>query len=173
MKIFLNIILIFTILTISVGHIFIFSIQEHFIKKEIKRALLKNTPDAELKTLVIAKNKLNSENGFKYIHSKEFKYLGEMYDIVRKFESKDSIKFVCIHDKDETALINNFVKYCKDDKNSSPIKRKINILNLDYYIITDYNVNYISFSLFLFDIESDNYNSFHPQIASPPPELFA
>ncbi|MFD1551731.1 hypothetical protein [Putridiphycobacter roseus] len=56
----------------------------------------------ELTLLKFSKSEVAS--ALKWKHSKEFKFKGEMYDVVSKTETVDSIFFYCWWDKKETAL---------------------------------------------------------------------
>ena len=170
MKIFLNILLIFTFLAASIGHIFIFSLEEYSIKKEMKRAIVKNMSETELTTITILKSDLYTENGYQLIEDNELKCFGEMYDIVNTIELKDSIKYICIHDDAESELISNFIKYSNSDKSNSPIKQKIITSTIDNYVLSnnEHLNRYYSKNL-IFNVES-KYLCIHADIESPPPE---
>ena len=75
------------------------------IKKEIKRQLKQGVPDNELVLLGIpAELEKEPNTHFQRIHAREFKYLGQMYDIVRQESCDDTTWYWCIHDFKESAL---------------------------------------------------------------------
>ena len=48
--------------------------------------------------------KTYAESGLRWEHSKEFEWLGEMYDVVSTESKDDSVTYWCWWDKEETAL---------------------------------------------------------------------
>ena len=59
----------------------------------------------------VAENKID----FKWIHSREFIYNGEMYDIVKKEENDKQLFLYCINDKKEEKLEEEFAKKVEKD----------------------------------------------------------
>lgn len=75
------------------------------IKKEIKRQLKQGIPEHELVLLGIPAELEKEPNArFQRIHAREFRYLGQMYDIVRQESRDDTTWYWCIHDFKESAL---------------------------------------------------------------------
>ena len=72
------------------------------VRKEVKSEMLAGIDKSELVfftfSLIDTKTKLD------WKHSKEFEYNGEMYDIVEKTHTKDSIQYLCWWDHEETKL---------------------------------------------------------------------
>ncbi len=84
---------------------FYFKQRQYQIKKAIKRQIKKGVNDEDLVLLKIAKVLENTSNeDFERIHSKEFRYKGEMYDIVRFEDRGSETWYWCIWDREETAL---------------------------------------------------------------------
>ena len=57
----------------------------------------------------------------RWVHSKEFEFLGEMYDVVYKKTSKDSIHYWCWWDHQETTLnkeLNTLLNRTRNQSNS-------------------------------------------------------
>lgn len=77
------------------------------IKKEVKNKLIFNTPKDELVTF-----KFEIEGAvFKSLdwkHSREFEYLGKMFDIVEADTVAGFVHYLCFPDKQETALNKEF-----------------------------------------------------------------
>jgi hypothetical protein len=122
----LSILLVIVILTNSVGITFLFLQQRSNIKSEF-RNFLKNTIDkSELVKIVISK--INSKQYlFHKTDKDEFKYRGKMFDIVRQYETKDSIYYYCINDEKEEKLLIQFSEILKStlDGNKN-IKKSFN-----------------------------------------------
>ena len=53
---------------------------------------------------------LNGKVNFRWIHSREFKYNGDMYDIVKKEETDKQLIVHCINDTKEKKLEEEFEK---------------------------------------------------------------
>ena len=81
---------------------FSFHIELKLVRREVKHKIMAGIDHDELTLLKFSKSEATAE--LKWKHSKEFKYKGEMYDVVNRAESKDSIFFYCWWDKKETAL---------------------------------------------------------------------
>ena len=130
-------------------------------------------PSELITTLIISKNKLNAENGFRWEESNEFNYLGTMYDVITQYDSCDSIKFTCYHDVNETTLINNFVQHNNEnDLKHPPIKRFVKLHQPDIF----YNYLYeTTQEQFITIIYFDNYRrellSTDKLPITPPPEF--
>ena len=80
-------------------------------KEEIIELLIFNKED-------IQKGKID----FRWIHSREFKYNGDMYDIVKKEETDKQLIVHCINDTKEKKLEDEFEK--RVHKNSSEDKQR-------------------------------------------------
>jgi hypothetical protein len=77
-----------------------------------------------IERLVFNKEDISSRKiNFIWIHSREFKYNGDMYDIVKKEESDEHFILYCINDTKEKKLEEEFEKNLhkssKEDKNRS------------------------------------------------------
>lgn len=175
MKKSLSILFIFIFLYNYCGYYITFIIQQHYAKKEIKRQLVKSIPENELCKIIIpfySKNKLTW-----YENNKEFKYEGNMYDIVKQVKTRISTIYYCIQDNKENKLyqklnqhvLNNLENDINQKEKSQKIMKKI---FFDYYFIhktlysyNKYNINY-----------RYNFNSAMPEsdvkdVITPPPEL--
>lgn len=105
MKRILPILLIFTLALPYSSTYLYFKQRQYVIRKSIKRQIKKGVSEKDLVLLKIPKWIENSENEeFKRIHSKEFRYKGEMYDIVRSQDYGNETWYWCVWDKEETAL---------------------------------------------------------------------
>lgn len=83
----------------------IFKIQQHAVRSEIKQQLKAGVPEDELVKLKIAKVwEEESNDRFEREHSKEFRFDGEWYDVMRSQDLGDTTLYVCIHDVKEGKL---------------------------------------------------------------------
>jgi hypothetical protein len=81
----------------------LFQIQRAKIRKEIKQQIKQGVPENELITLRFAL----TDSTYQHLvwHKKnEFAYQGNMYDVVKRHSSKDSVVFQCVDDKQERIL---------------------------------------------------------------------
>jgi hypothetical protein len=117
----------------------------------------------------IVENKID----FMWIHSREFKYNGDMYDIVKKEERDNLLYLYCINDKKEKKLEEEFAKKIQDNSSNSKQRQLSNQLNillsepvqaetLSFTPVQDYRPEVA---------RSNFYNSVQLDIPSPPPRI--
>jgi hypothetical protein len=83
----------------------IFKFQQTAIRHEVKQQIKAGVPESELVILHIAKVwEEQSNSRFEREHGKEFRFDGEMYDIIRSQDIGDTNVYVCIHDVKESGL---------------------------------------------------------------------
>ena len=121
-------------------------------------------------------NKEDIEKGrldFKWIHSREFKYNGDMYDIVSKEETEEQLIVHVINDTKEKKLEEEFEK--RIHKNSTENKHIPSIIKYSSSISEPVQSEQIEIRLALKSVFSywrtDSYKSLHTDIPSPPPRL--
>jgi len=135
-----------------------------------------NPSDEELiEILVFNKEDINARRiDFKWIHSHEFKYNGEMYDVVKKIEDNKQIFLYCINDEKEKKLEEEFEKVF--NKNSSENKQRpvtynhFNILLSEPVQSEQTGIDLVQEYEFKFWL-TGSYNSPHLEIPSPPPRI--
>ena len=117
--------LLFLMLFQAAGHLFVFKIQQHEIRQEIKRQIKAGVPEAELVLLKISRTMEDRPNRFfQRIHQLEFPYNGSMYDIVRQESHGDTTWYYCLADEKETQLFANLDELVKQDMAGNPQHRK-------------------------------------------------
>jgi hypothetical protein len=135
---------------------------EKLSEKELVELLIFNKEDIE-------KGKID----FRWIHSREFKYNGDMYDIVEKKETDDKLIVYCINDTKEKKLEEEFEK--RVHKNSTENKNLPTILKFSSSISEPVQSNQVSFILEYqssFDCRLNNqYKTLYLDIPSPPPRF--
>jgi hypothetical protein len=120
-------------------------------------------------------NKEDIENkriNFQWIHSKEFRYDGNMYDIVERDEDDSLFYFYVIHDVKENKLEKNFNKKVEDNtSNSKQQTNEKNTLKIlysellkDRKVIPDFKTQQ-KYNFFY----TENYISAWQDVPTPPP----
>jgi hypothetical protein len=133
------------------------------------------TSEEELIEFMIFNKKDITENkiDFKWIHSREFKYNGEMYDVVKKEENDKQFFLYCINDKKEEKLEEEFAKKVQDNSANSKHRQVSNHLNIS--LSEPVQTNSISvepvYKFNFYNILTDCYKSINLDIPSPPPRL--
>jgi len=119
-------ILLLLILGIPIaGTYFYFKQRQYEIRKSIKRQIKKGASEQDLILLKIPKKLEDEPNAdFERIHSKEFRYKGEMYDIVRSKNYETETWYWCIWDKEETELFASLNILFQRAWNSDPAQKQ-------------------------------------------------
>jgi len=117
---------------------------------------------------------LEGKNDFRWIHSREFKYKGDMYDIVKKDENDKQLIVYCINDTKEKKLEEEFEK--KVHKNSSEDKQRPTTNNYNFVSISEpVQSEQIGKTPVIEKVlnywRTDSYKSLFLEIPSPPPRL--
>src|SRR5690554_5590213 len=81
------------------------------VRKSVKHRLMKGIPKDELIQFTFALE--DTAKVLNWIHSKEFEYQGEMYDIVTRYYSKDSVKYDLWWDHEERSEERRVGKECR------------------------------------------------------------
>lgn len=118
LKRYLAILLFVCITAPVVGTYCWLSYEKHLTQKEVKRMLIRSIDKSELTVLSLSLEE--AEEDLRWEHSKEFEYKGEMYDVVEKQETADSVTYWCWWDHEETALNKDLAKLVSDVLNHNP-----------------------------------------------------
>jgi hypothetical protein len=116
-------------------------------------------------------------NKIQFIHNDEFSLNGNMYDIICKYETKDSVHFTCYNDEKEEKLIVNYVKTSKNSGDYGLINNiNIKLYQLNYSSI--YTSPGILTNIYLEDnskcnnhFKLSNYSSLFLDVSVPPPKF--
>jgi hypothetical protein len=135
-----------------------------------------NTPSKEhVEILVFNKEDLLEQKiDFRWIHSREFKYNGEMYDVVKKIEDNKQIFLYCINDEKEKKLEEEFERGVH--KNTSENKQRpasynhFNILLSEPVQSEQTGIDLVQEYEFKFWL-TGSYSSPNIEIPSPPPRI--
>lgn len=129
---------------------------EYRVKKKIKHQIIAGIDKEELVPLTFHVN--DTLNQLEWKHSKEFKFQGEMYDIVERsfHQSKDSLTYWCWWDYEETALNKQLHKLVQLAMGQNPEKQQRTDHLIQFYKQL-YNQANPHFNFNLFSLESSNY----------------
>lgn len=109
----------------SAGYLLIFKVQQTQIRREIKQRIKAGVSETELVLLKIPRTlEENPNNVFRRIHAREFRYHGNMYDIVRSEQHGDVTWYYCLSDEKETRLFANLDEYVNRDMHHNPEQQK-------------------------------------------------
>jgi len=129
-----------------------------------------------IELLVFDKEDINTrEIDFQWIHSSEFKFNGDMYDVVKRAENDNQLFLYCINDTKEKELEWEFEK--RVHKNTSEDKQRPATNSCYYKILLSEPVQSEQIgTALIYECEfhywrTDSYNSPHLEIPSPPPRL--
>lgn len=173
----ISILLLLLMLFQTAGHLFIFKIQQYEIRREIKQRLKAGVPETELVLLKILKTLEKKSNpAFQRIHEREFRYDGNMYDIIRQETHGDTTWYYCLSDEKETQLFANLDELVKQDMAGNPQHRRqadelLRILSVLYY-----GQKIESFSIFSHEQKTATFFFFSLKTwdftpSTPPPEV--
>ena len=172
----LSILLLLCLIAPFLGSVLWVKHQKHLVKKSVKKEIIAGIDREDLVELTFSANQLKTD--LKWKHSKEFEYLGKMYDIVEKSTANDSTTFWCWLDKEETELNNQLdrllaIAWSKNDQQhnqqnhfsefvkslcfSSPFSFAFNT------IPSELNDNIVDYQF--------SYNSLFLSTESPPPQI--
>lgn len=162
------------------GTYLLFKHRQYQVKTQIKQKIKEGVSEDELFLITIPFSLEETSNSvFKRISPKEFKYFGEMYDIVRQASMGDTTYYWCIWDKEGTALFSKLDELFAKAWGNDPIKESNSERLISFFkglftppltkINFNYNVNFFK--------KIDNYIlNFLPdvfiQVLTPPPKFY-
>lgn len=171
----LTAILLLIVFTYSfLGAGFVYNIWLYSIKKEVKQKLEKELVEESAIIKVPAKWEENPPDQFQWYEEHEFRYRGQMYDIIRKERHGDQIWYYCHWDKAETELLNNLSEYVASHLQQNPDKQQKKAFLktfLDKSFLAgsiEWDINHLS-KKFAYLPYQKSYTNIHPEIDPPPP----
>lgn len=129
-------------------------------KEEMIELLIFNKEDIEMKKI-----------DFRWIHSREFKFNGDMYDIITKNETDDQLIVYVINDTKEKKLEEEFDKRVHknstEDKNNRQLSK--NLISISEPIQNDQTKSKLICKSMFWNFMMESYKSYLPEIPVPPP----
>ena len=116
----------------------------------------------------------NKKINFKWIHSREFKYNNDMYDIVEKKETETELIVYCINDSKEKMLEEEFEKKVHHnslENKQRPISNNLNFVSISEPVQTEILFDAIVSGSTFINWYNNFYSSLNLDIAPPPPRL--
>lgn len=157
----------------SLGYFIVHEYAKQKIKKEIKTLIKQQVPDEELVVFLLDEQNAGE---FQWIHSREFRHNGTMYDVVRvEVISETTRKLHCVTDHQETRLFKNLHRMVSNTMQSNPANPKVlNLLsqimsNLYQTELTDFTAPQ-NFFVWLWPEMKQHYVSPCIILSSPPPK---
>ena len=156
----------------TVGYYIVFKTSQLKVKSEIKKLIKNSVPEDQL---VVFRLSPENQNDFEWLHSKEFRYKGNMYDIVRKTViSASETDLYCIHDVKETGLFAHLDFLVKEamnhDKNASKARNLLSGFLSILYFQSDYVFDFFTHSTDIKFMEvAELYLSQSLSVILPPP----
>jgi hypothetical protein len=160
------------------GFFVVFKIMQWDVKKQIKKAIKQGLPECELVVLKFPNDrKIQKSMGVKWIEKHEFRYKGNMYDIVRSKIEGENIIFYCINDHKEEVLFANLNSQINKELSANNSKAKtlqlLKKINFQY-VYNSFKVNISDYysqltSYIYFEV---NYKKVFKEVITPPPQSF-
>ena len=122
MKKILPVFLLLALCFNGTAYYFVFKLRQEKVRKEIKMMLKAGVPDGELSVIRHAEDNAHE---FRWIHSREFRYKGVMYDVVKSEIAPDGARLLyCVTDHQETLLFANLDRMTKSQTARHPAHTK-------------------------------------------------
>lgn len=150
------------------------SYKKGLIKKEVKKQLITGIDADCLVKLGFRLEEVNSK--VRWEHSKEFEFQGQMFDIVTKEVSSDSIYYFCWADHEETFLNKKLYKLASDnfsnDKESKHRQKRLADFSFNLFPPSSIDNHIDQFSKeSLIKFEKITYFSIDKTPLVPPPQI--
>jgi len=104
----------------AAGYLFVFKLQQHEIRQEIKQQIKAGVPEGELVLFKLA----NGARVTWSIPEREFRSNGAMYDVARKEIHGDTTWYYCLSDEKETQLFAHLDEAVQRDMNQNPARQQ-------------------------------------------------
>lgn len=169
-----SILLLFVFLYNLVGYYVVFNMIQFQVKDEVKYLLKHNVPLEDLVLISIENNESSLLTWTK--PHKEFRYQGQMYDVVLKEIKGSKTLYSCIHDFKESKLfenldihIKNYISHHPEQQNKT--KSLLNIMAKLFFLQKN-TLSLETYSLIkkTHSVYTQNYQSIALDLRYPPPQ---
>jgi hypothetical protein len=171
----ISILLTILFLYSTVGFLAVHSFLSNYYKELGIREVKELADTDEIQILVFDKSDIQkSKIEFMWIHSDEFRYNGDMYDIVKKEENENQLILYCLNDSRETKLEKDFERELdnntKNKKQNTGDNNPFNTLNSEAAGESSLNLSDVKRISFGFNYIK-KYVPICTEIPSPPPKF--
>ncbi len=152
-----------------IGYYPIFILMQNSVKEEMKERIKNVIPSEEM---IIFNFNETDYMDLVWEDDNEFRYKGDMYDVIRIVKSENNnIRVYCIDDKKETKLLADFEKQTQNNSTDGQQKQNIVKLFTSFYLLVKESNSFIPDKLVLsaFDFKK-SFISFIGDIPAPPPK---
>lgn len=175
MKKILAIFIVVLLLFNSMGYYIVFKATQYAIKKEIKNIIKQGVPEKDLSLIKVAVDDVQKQAVLEWLDKKEFRYHGQMFDVVRYYTCNDTTYYYCINDKQEEKLfskLDNLIEHHSKKTDATRSKARGIYKNIIRDVVFNKKTppNFVSRHL-LFSLAQVKIPSFFSKdIPTPPPE---
>jgi len=146
-----------------------FTIEQYRIKEEIKEKIINNLPDNELSIVKILS--CDNEKITWLEEGKEFRFNGNMFDVVKVKKSAGVTYYYCFNDENESRLFLNLDKLVKDQTDNSQSKTTQKKQEITYYFNEILFSQYLAETPIIYFNYPTSYQSITREVLSPPPRI--
>ncbi|MCF8372439.1 MAG: hypothetical protein K9H64_12495 [Bacteroidales bacterium] len=146
-------------------------------RAEVKRILKESIPESELVQIFVSMAKITSIHWTK--EGKEFRFMDQMYDVVKSVSKSDGVLFYCLHDAKESKLFENLDSFIEshvadNPKNQKNAKRLMGFSIKDFFYPEklEFNISENTFNRNFIQPEN-KYISPFLYLDTPPPKKFS
>lgn len=158
----------------TAGYFITFKAEQYLIKKSVKLRLKSKIPDEEL-TCFVFNPCSEAYRQIEWIEKHEFRYGGQMYDIVRQnIDENGLIHYYCINDRQEEQLISQLKDYMKNhtdipaDNQQNKANGKFSLFDF----LHNEHLNRLGFSkaICIFLLSDNTVTEGYDEVPAPPPK---
>ncbi len=155
--------------------VFVFKQQQFLVRKEMKKTIKNGVPEEE--RLLFYADQLEADDAnLTWIHDWEFRYHGEMYDILERKTIEGKLVYVCIHDVKESGLFARLDKMVEKGLESNvPVQHQRKFLKVfsSSLFFAHASENQFTTNSFeeIYTAYSATCSNFYMPPSTPPPEL--
>ncbi len=118
----ISLVIVVTMGFATTAYLVSFKLRQHSIRSEVKAMIKNGAPDSLRYNFFI--DDIENDPEFTWIHSKEFRYRGDMYDILSKKTTEDGrVLTHCIRDVKESGLFAELDRMVQSGMNGDPQQR--------------------------------------------------
>lgn len=154
------------------GYLAVFKAMQYHVRKEIKRQIKEAVPQKDLVLITIAEG---DEGALHWIKDNEFRYMGNLFDVVRHRTENDTTYYYCVNDPQEELLFENLDAHIRTQMNADRTAQKA--ADVFKSITKDYFPPCLTFSLYppagivLIATPDLFFDSFTSDVLTPPPRI--